>query len=260
MIKMYLSDLTKDELYAHKKGQKIMTDMLKELDSICRKNNLEYWVTCGTLIGTLRHKGWIPWDGDIDIGMLEKDYKKLQSIIQKNLSKDYWFQDKTTDKNFPSNLGKIRYLHAYYSDEKDRTCHNGIQIDIFVFKENDNMLVPTFKGGEIKNDILKDMIFPLKELTFENIKVYVPNKYKKYSKDGWGDYPPPFPPKEQQYSHEGRTSFIIPKWIKTMYPTLYGKKNIKGGDYLNLKKYIKNNYCILIFILIFMIFYKFYII
>ncbi len=80
MIKMYLSDLTKDELYAHKKGQKIMTDMLRELDSICRKNNLKYWVTCGTLIGTLRHKGWIPWDADIDVGMLEKKTLKEEII------------------------------------------------------------------------------------------------------------------------------------------------------------------------------------
>ena len=62
--------------------------MLRELDDICRKNNLKYWVTCGTLIGCLRHKGWIPWDSDIDVGMLEKDYKKLRS----NNSKDYWFR------------------------------------------------------------------------------------------------------------------------------------------------------------------------
>ena len=95
------------------------------------------------------------------------------------------------------------------------------------------------------------MIFPLKELTFENIKVYVPNKYKKYSKDGWGDYPPPFPPKEHQYSHEGRISFTIPKWMKKLYPSLYEKKNIKGGNNLKFKTEFFILFLILIFILLF---------
>lgn len=90
--------------------------MLREFDNICRNNNLKYWCVCGTLIGVVRHKGWIPFDADIDIAMLEKDYKKLRNIIQNKLSKDYWFQDKTIDKYYKSEIGKIRYLYALYDD------------------------------------------------------------------------------------------------------------------------------------------------
>ena len=77
----YLKRLSASELEDLKKGQGIMTSMLKEFDQICRKHNLNYWCIGGTLIGAVRHKGWVPWDADIDVGMLESDYTKLQEII-----------------------------------------------------------------------------------------------------------------------------------------------------------------------------------
>jgi phosphorylcholine metabolism protein LicD len=161
-----------------------MTKMLSEFDNICRTNGLKYWCIGGTLIGAVRHKGWIPHDADVDVAMLESDYKKLKNIIQKNLSKDYWFQDKSTDKYYKSYIGKIRYLYAYYKDDKSNKWHNGIQLDIFVYKEKKNSLIPYCTDYEIKK-ISRNMIFPLKELYFENIKVYVPNNYKQYCKNVW---------------------------------------------------------------------------
>ncbi len=180
-----LKDFTKKELEDLQKGQIIITNILKEFDNICRTNGLKYWCVGGTLIGTVRHKGWIPYDADIDVGMLESDYKKLQKIIQKKLSKDYWFQDKSTDKYYKSDIGKIRYLYAQYDDYKCQDWHNGIQLDIFVFMEKDKFLIPTSTDYEIKK-ISRNMIFPLKELVFENIKVYVPNNYEQYCIDTWG--------------------------------------------------------------------------
>ena len=157
-----------------------MTNMLKNFDNICRTNKLKYWCVGGTLIGAVRHKGWIPFDGDIDVAMLESDYEKLKIIIQEKLSNDFWFQDKSTDKYYKENIGKIRYKYAQYDDWKIQNWHNGIQLDIFVFYERGNLLDPLMINGNDIKIINKDIIFPLKTLEFENIVVYVPNNYEKF--------------------------------------------------------------------------------
>ena len=218
-----LKNFSKKELADLQKGQQIMTNMLKEFDNICRTNGLKYWCVGGTLIGAVRHKGWIPHDADIDVAMLKSDYEQLQNIIQKNLSKDYWFQDKSTDKYYKSNMGKIRYLYAQYDDYKCQDWHNGIQLDIFINTLNNDILTP----NPCMNDSQPykyNFIFPLKEMFFEDIKVYVPNELEKYCKNTWGEYPPPVLPINNQYPHEGRISFSVPTWMKDKYPFLYKTK------------------------------------
>ncbi len=53
---------------------------LKELDRICKKYNIQYWIAYGSLIGTIRHQGFIPWDDDIDVCMLREDYNRLINV------------------------------------------------------------------------------------------------------------------------------------------------------------------------------------
>lgn len=216
----YLTRLTKQEQDDLKRGQNILTDIFREFDRICRENDLKYWCVGGTLIGAIRHKGWVPWDGDIDVSMIDTDYIKLQKIIQEELPEGMWFQDRTTDRYYKSNIGKIRYLYAQYDDYKAQHWHNGLQLDIFVFRSEKQKLIINFNGIDIKN---KDynIIFPLKELSFENITVYVPNQYQQYCINAWGTCPPSLPPLRQQYPHEGRMSFDIPQWMKTKYPDQY---------------------------------------
>ena len=86
------------------------------------------------------------------------------------------------------------------------------------------MLLPPYEGGGGIKTMPKNMIFPLKELYFDNILVYVPNKYKKFCKDVWSSYPPKELPLNKQYPHEGEISFTIPKWMITKYPNLYPSK------------------------------------
>jgi phosphorylcholine metabolism protein LicD len=215
--------LSKQDILDLKKGHKIITNMFREFDKICRKYNLKYWCLGGTLIGAIRHKGWIPWDGDVDVGMLEADYNKLQKIIQKELPKNMWFQDKTTDKYYKSDIGKIRDLNTNYKDYKSQSWHNGLQLDIFIFKHDNNNIYgshPICGIPDIKKRNYND-IYPLKEIKFEDILVYVPNKYKHISKDIWGDLPPKLPNINKRFPHEGRFGFGVPEWAKHKYQNLY---------------------------------------
>jgi phosphorylcholine metabolism protein LicD len=206
--------LSKNDIEDLKKGHNLMTNMLKEFDQICRNHNLKYWCIGGTLIGVIRHQGWIPWDGDIDVGMFKNDYNKLQKIIQKELPKGLWFQDHTTDKHYTSDIGKIRDLNSNYKDYKSQSWHNGLQLDIFIFNNENN---------EIKrnNKVMPYKIFPLKERYFENIKVYLPSDYKKYLIHYYSEKYMDFPPVKSRFPHEGRFDFNTPKWMIEKYPDLY---------------------------------------
>ncbi len=76
-------ELTREgELAYIRKAHPILADMLKEFDWVCQKHNLHYYMICGSLIGVLRHKGFIPWDDDVDVAMPRKDYENLRKIAQ----------------------------------------------------------------------------------------------------------------------------------------------------------------------------------
>ena len=97
-----MNEIKLDEL------KKIQLDILVFIDDFCEKNNINYWIDCGTLLGAVRHKGYIPWDDDIDIGMLREDYDKFMKIFNNccNNSK-YKFISYETDKNWPFPFGKV---------------------------------------------------------------------------------------------------------------------------------------------------------
>lgn len=85
-----------------------MMEELKLLDKICKENHLTYFLTGGSVLGTVRHKGFIPWDDDIDIALLEKDYKKLIKILLETESETYVLQCKKTDFNYTFAFPKFR--------------------------------------------------------------------------------------------------------------------------------------------------------
>ena len=70
--------------------KKIALDILTEIDKICRENNLKYSLASGTLLGAVRHKGFIPWDDDVDIVMLYEDYQKFLEIANSKLDKKFY--------------------------------------------------------------------------------------------------------------------------------------------------------------------------
>jgi len=118
-----------------RQAQLIMLDMLVEFDAICQKHKLQYWLDSGTLLGAVRHKGFIPWDDDIDLSMPIEDYNKFKEIAQDELSENVFFQTRDTDKEFKFDYIKLRSNKASIVEfhEKDRNIdyHQGVFVDIF---------------------------------------------------------------------------------------------------------------------------------
>lgn len=114
-----------------KKVQNIQLEILVELDKICKTYNINYFIFYGTLIGAVRHKGFIPWDDDIDIVLLRNDYEKLIKILNKELPQNMYLHTKYNDKKNYSNIAKIRMKNTYmYEKQNKRKHHSGIFIDL----------------------------------------------------------------------------------------------------------------------------------
>lgn len=117
------------------KMQKIELEMLIEVDRICRKRGIAYSLDGGTLLGAVRHKGFIPWDDDVDVIMLREEYEKFRKICETELDTERFFlQDYRSDPNYRWGWAKLRRNHTEqirFGQEslKQRT---GVFIDIFV--------------------------------------------------------------------------------------------------------------------------------
>lgn len=121
-----------------KDAQMIMVNILKEIDKICTKHNLRYFLDAGTLLGAVRHKGFIPWDDDVDIGMPREDYIKFLEIAQKELPDYLFLQTFETDKYYdiyqtPSKVRDSRTLIFEEHVPKNEKMNNGLFIDVFPF-------------------------------------------------------------------------------------------------------------------------------
>src|SRR5438270_13481437 len=115
-----------------RKAQLRMLEMLEVLDTICRKHKIDYWLDWGTLLGARRHSGFIPWDDDIDVAVLQRDYKKLATVLKKELPQDLRLQTRQTDKKYFNYWAKIRDTKSRFHNKTGNVyAYNGISIDIF---------------------------------------------------------------------------------------------------------------------------------
>lgn len=109
-------------------------EIMDVVHSFCKEHNLKYSLAYGTLLGAIRHKGFIPWDDDMDICMPRKDYDKLIELWEKNPPKGFVLQNKNNSPEFSQNFTKIRKENTtflYFEKETQFRYHKGIFIDIF---------------------------------------------------------------------------------------------------------------------------------
>jgi lipopolysaccharide cholinephosphotransferase len=113
--------------------QKIAYKLLVEVDRICKKYEIKYFLWAGTLLGTIRHKDFIPWDDDVDIVMFRDDYKRFLEVAQYELAEGMFLQTNETDVNYPLLFAKVRDRNSAFVERKlkDIPMNHGVYIDIF---------------------------------------------------------------------------------------------------------------------------------
>lgn len=130
--------------YDIRKLQLVQLEMLKDIKKICVENDIKYFVIYGTLLGAVRHKGFIPWDDDIDIAMLSDDYKKFLEVCKTKLPEKYFLQNDETDLEYPRIWSKIRINNTCNMEREYRRLHihYGIDMDVFeLVSFSDNSII-----------------------------------------------------------------------------------------------------------------------
>lgn len=115
------------------KLKKVGLDILKEFIRVCDLLDLKYYLAYGTLIGAVRHEGYIPWDDDVDVYMPRPDYEIFMKEAKKYLKDNYFVQNNDTDPEYLLRFAKIRDSNTTFIEEeyKKYTINHGIFIDIF---------------------------------------------------------------------------------------------------------------------------------
>jgi lipopolysaccharide cholinephosphotransferase len=115
------------------KIKELELEILKYVDKICKENGLKYYLVGGTLLGAIRHKGFIPWDDDIDIAMFRDDYNEFIEIAIKDNDPKLFIQTFNTDSNYIKHITKIRLNGTKFIEKAVEMLdmHHGIFIDIF---------------------------------------------------------------------------------------------------------------------------------
>jgi lipopolysaccharide cholinephosphotransferase len=117
-----------------KEQKEILVNILKYIDGVCRKNKIQYTLVAGSLIGAIRHKGFIPWDDDIDIGLLPHNYDKLMKCLKADGNPQYRLLTVDTEKTYYYPFAKVV---ATYTSGYENGCKKikdyGVYVDIFKY-------------------------------------------------------------------------------------------------------------------------------
>lgn len=132
--------------------QKLLFELLEYILEICRKEDIQMFLGYGSLLGTIRHQGFIPWDDDIDVLMTRDNYIKFCSKMRHNINDKYFFQDYLTDKRYPvPEISRVCLNNTYKwpVGYEQAPFHTGVYIDIFPLDFGEKELDGTLKKMKI---------------------------------------------------------------------------------------------------------------
>lgn len=149
-----------------------MYRLVRDFNKYMRKNHIEYFCICGTLLGAVRNKGLIPWDNDFDVGIMKKDLDKFKRL--RNQLKDT-----------PYDILYDDYIWRF------KDIRTGIYVDVFLFDKHNNKYTYTRKKNlsRFPNEYFKvGELYPLKKYSFGPLKLLGPSNCKSYLKRAFGDW------------------------------------------------------------------------
>lgn len=154
-----------------KKIQKEELTVLKEFVRICEKYNINYFTVFGTSIGTIRHHGFIPWDDDMDFGMLREDYEKFLEVAPKEFAGKYGLAGPDCEQKYYNFVTKMYKKGTRFATNYDHgNFEMGINIDIFVF---DAMAMnKKARESQIRKAMLLRKIYMTKNVNFYTSSVF----------------------------------------------------------------------------------------
>ena len=122
IILLYMNDL-----------QKRLLVILKEFARVCGKHNLRYFLNGGTCLGAIRHKGFIPWDDDVDVMMPREDYEKFLTLQYEYEGTPYFIQSWKSDPRYTYGFAKLRDSSTTFIEDfyRNHRINHGVWIDIF---------------------------------------------------------------------------------------------------------------------------------
>lgn len=158
--------------------QMIQLEMLIEVDRICKKCEIHYNIIAGTLLGAVRHAGYIPWDDDADVAFLRSEYERFREACKTELDKSrFYFQDHRNTKGYRWGYGKIRRKNTLFLREyqEHMPYMQGVFIDIFPLDAvPDNYFLRTMKNFECfcVRKILWSKVGKIAEKSFIKRQIY----------------------------------------------------------------------------------------
>ena len=158
-------------------------DILERFKEVCEEHGLRYWLDSGTLLGAIRHQGYIPWDDDIDVIMLREDYDRLVSIVQDEFRHPYVFQTAYSERNFVRGHAQIRNINTtgIIPSEINKSFNQGIFIDVFVLDyipNDEEEYLRQEKAAGNKRYRLEMLATPLKDFRVNLSRIFKALKFK----------------------------------------------------------------------------------